>query len=184
MNPIQAEALHALTRTHRYRALAGIRRHRALTRIDRRHGATNRTTCFRSSLSRISLPVIAICLAGCVAGCVCRTLKITTEPPQALVYLNDQEVGRSAVETDFLWYGDYDVTIRKEGYQTLQTHWNITAPWYQRIPLDFFFEVLWPGRLHDVHERRYVLLPTQPVDPEALIERAMVTRDRALEPKK
>ena len=135
---------------------------------------------FRSPIRSLTLLAIVICMAGCVR----RTLKITTDPPQALVYLNDQEVGRSAVETNFLWYGDYDVAIRREGYQTLQTHWNITAPWYQSIPLDFFFEVLWPGRLHDVHERHYVLLPTQPVDPEALIERAMVTRDRALEPKK
>lgn len=129
-------------------------------------------------------------VVGCVvlglsaAGCVRRTITITTDPPQALVYLNDQEVGRSAVTTDFLWYGDYDIVIRTEGYQTLETHWEIKAPWYQIIPLDFFFEVLWPGRIHDIHERHFVLLPTEPVDPEALIERALMTRDRALDPKK
>lgn len=130
------------------------------------------------------LIVFGVVIAGGVFGCVRRTLRITTEPPQALVYLNDQEVGRSTVTTDFLWYGDYDVVIRKEGYQTLHTHWNVRAPWYQTIPIDFFFEVFWPGQLHDVHERHFVLLPAEPTDPQALIERALVAREQALDPRK
>ena len=126
------------------------------------------------------LMVLSIGLTGCVR----RTLRITTDPPQALVYLNNQEVGQSEVTTDFLWYGDYEVTIRHEGYQTLHSHWNVEPPWYQVIPFDFFFEVLWPGKLHDVHERHFELIATVPVDSDALIERAMVTRDRALDPSK
>lgn len=119
-----------------------------------------------------------------LTGCVRRTLRITTTPPQALVYLNDQEVGHSELTTDFLWYGDYDVTIRKEGYQTLHTNWNVEPPWYQIFPFDFFSDVLWPGQLHDLRERHFELIPAVPVDPETLIERAMVTRDRALDPRK
>ncbi len=118
------------------------------------------------------------------AGCVRRTLRITTEPPNALVFLNDQEIGRSEVITDFLWYGDYDVIIRKEGYQTLQTHWNIEPPWYQVVPIDFFSEVLWPGHLHDMHSRHFVLSPRTLPTTEELIERAEETRKRALDPRK
>ncbi len=132
--------------------------------------------------SRLFFVTLAVLLA--VIGCVRRTITISTEPPQALVFLNDQEIGRSTVTTDFLWYGDYDVIIRKEGYETLKTHWNVKAPWYQLIPLDFFSEVLWPGRIHDPHSRHFVLksaeLPTQ----EELISRAMKTRRRALEARK
>jgi hypothetical protein len=132
--------------------------------------------------SRLFFVALGVLLA--VAGCVRRTITISTEPPQALVFLNDQEIGRSTVTTDFLWYGDYDVIIRKEGYETLKTHWNVNAPWYQVIPLDFFSEVLWPGRIHDRHSRHFVLksaeLPTQ----EELISRAMKTRRRALEARK
>ena len=57
-------------------------------------------------------------------GCVRRTIRITTEPPNALVFLNDQEIGRSEVATDFLWYGDYDVIIRKKGYADAEV-----GPW-------------------------------------------------------
>jgi len=113
-------------------------------------------------------------------GCVRRSMTITTEPQGALVYLNDEEVGRSDVTVDFLWYGDYDVVLRKEGYQTLATHWKIDAPWYQLAPLDFFAEILWPGHILDAHTNHFVLEPEQlPTVPE-LQERAFETRARAL----
>jgi hypothetical protein len=121
------------------------------------------------------VPVVVIVLSIC--GCVRRTITITTEPPNARVFLNDQEVGRSPVSTDFLWYGDYDVAVRAEGYQTLQTNWPINPPWYQIVPMDFFTEVLWPGTLHDQRERHFVLEPAQPPDPEALLGRAEQMRD-------
>ena len=116
---------------------------------------------------------------GWQAGCVRRTLTITTDPPQALVYLNDQEVGRSTVTRDFLWYGDYDVIVRKEGFETLSTHWQVQAPWYQVTPFDFFAEVLWPAQLHDQHEAHFVLEPRQLPEPADLIDRAEALRERA-----
>ena len=93
---------------------------------------------------RITLPggfALGAMIAALPApGCVRRTVTITTEPPHAHVFLNEQEVGISEVTTDFLWYGDYEVTVRKEGYKTLQTNWPIKPPWYQIVPFDFFAE--------------------------------------------
>lgn len=134
-------------------------------------------------------PYLPLAAAGAIAlvgftGCVRRTIAISTEPPHALVFLNDQEIGRSIVTTDFLWYGDYDVIIRKEGYQTLKTNWEIKAPWYQVIPFDFFAEVLWPGHIHDEHSRHFVLEPAEHPSTEELTERAMEARDRAFERRK
>lgn len=119
--------------------------------------------------------------AVATAGCVRRTLKITTSPPGALVVLNDQEIGRSPTEVDFTWYGDYDVVLRKEGYETLKTSWKVPAPWYQTIPADFFAEVLWPGRIHDVHEREFVLAPATAPDRDELTERAFEFREKAID---
>lgn len=133
-------------------------------------------------IARLSIRT-AVCLlvAGFSAsGCVRRTMIITTDPPQALVFLNDQEVGRSEVTTDFLWYGDYGVTVRKEGYQTLETNWEVGAPWYQWVPLDFFFEVLWPGQMHDVRRAHFTLEERVDPQPEVLAERAIELRARAL----
>ena len=56
-----------------------------------------------------------------LSGCVRRTITITTDPPQARVFLNDQEIGRSEVSTDVLWYGDYDVVIGARSAATQAT---------------------------------------------------------------
>jgi len=113
-------------------------------------------------------------------GCVRRTLTIETAPSGALVYLNDEEIGRSPVTTDFLWYGDYDIIIRKEGYQTLGTHERIKAPWYQIPPIDFFAEVLYAGKIHDQHFLSYDLEPEQLPGRKELLERAEALRGSAL----
>ena len=113
-------------------------------------------------------------------GCVRRTITITTEPPHALVFLNDQEVGRSTVTTDFLWYGDYDVIIRKQGYESLRTHVQVTEPWYQVPPVDFLAEVFWPGHIRDERTFTYTLEPRVVADREEVLQRADDLRERAL----
>lgn len=128
---------------------------------------------------RVRIMVVMLVVVAVSGGCVRRTMKITTEPPNALVFLNDQEVGRSEVSVDFLWYGDYDVVVRKEGYETLKTHWEVKAPWYQQIPFDFFAEVLWPGNIHDVREKHFVLEAQTLPTPEELTERATELRSEA-----
>jgi hypothetical protein len=130
---------------------------------------------------RYRLLVGTLIVAACSQlGCVRRTLTIRTEPSGALVFLNDEEVGRSPVTTDFTWYGDYDVILRREGCQTLQTNVNVRAPWYQVPPIDFVAEVLWPGRIVDARTYDFQLAPAEPVERAELIERAEALRERAL----
>lgn len=129
-----------------------------------------RVSAVVSSVVRMGLALAV--LAPVVSGCVRRTLTIQTEPTGALVYLNDEEVGRSPVTTDFLWYGDYEVIIRKEAHQTLHTHAEIKAPWYQVPPIDFFAEVLYVGKIHDARFLSYALEPERLPDREKLLERA------------
>ncbi len=114
-----------------------------------------------------------------VTGCVRRTVSITSEPTGALVFLNDQEVGRTTMSTDFLWYGDYDVVLRKKGYKTLKTHWLVKSPWYQKIPFDFVAEVLWPGKLHDQHAQHYTLEPSVDAESGEVVQRALELQEQA-----
>ena len=117
---------------------------------------------------------------GFLPGCVERTLTINTNPQGAMVYLNDEEVGRTPVSKNFLWYGDYDVIIRKEGFQTLKTHTRIREPWYQVPPIDFFAECLVPATIRDQHYLEYDLDPAEPVDRQELLERAQQFKERTL----
>jgi hypothetical protein len=118
--------------------------------------------------------------AALIAGCVERTIKITSQPSGAAVYLNDEEVGRTPTEVSFTFYGDYSVILRKEGYQTLQTHRQINAPFYQLPPLDIIADLLIPATIHDRHTWGFDLGPQQLPTNRELIERAEEFRDQAL----
>jgi hypothetical protein len=106
-------------------------------------------------------------------GCVEQTLSIDSNPPGALVYLNDQEVGRTPLVRDFKWYGDYDIQIRQEGYQTLQTHQMLAAPVWNWVPFDLVASLL-PFNLKDHKTLSYTLKPVDPSkdQPGPLVDRA------------
>jgi len=114
----------------------------------------------------------------CVTGCVQRTINITSEPPGAVVWVNDQEIGRTPIQRDFTWYGTYDVQVRAEGYRTLNTKTPVIAPWWQWPPIDFFAEFV-PG-LKDERAISYRLEPlaVEPMPASEVILRAEEMRDR------
>jgi hypothetical protein len=111
--------------------------------------------------------------APLLAGCVEQTMKIDSDPPGALVYLNQQEVGRTPVTRDFKWYGDYDVQLRMEGYETLKTHQSVIAPAWNWAPFDLLAELL-PIPLKDRRAYSYTLKPLDPSkdEPTGLLQRA------------
>ncbi|MHC4721865.1 MAG: PEGA domain-containing protein [Planctomycetota bacterium] len=113
-----------------------------------------------------------------LTGCVERKLTINTEPAGALVRLNDEEIGVSPVTVEFNWYGDYKVRISKEGYATLDTHRELKGPVHDAVGLDFFAEILWPGRIVDEYEWSFELEPYQPPARAELIEAAGRFRER------
>ena len=123
---------------------------------------------------RVLSAVLTVCLIGGVlcGGCVQRQLTINTKPQGALVVLNDEEIGESPVTTSFNWYGDYNITIRKEGFETLKTHRKLKGPWYDAFPLDFFAQILSPKRIVDSYEWTFELADKQQISREELIQDA------------
>ena len=92
------------------------------------------------------------------AGCVEQLLSIDSDPSGAVVTLNDQEIGRTPVTTNFKWYGFYEANVRKDGYQTLKTTSPVIAPWWQFVPFDLVAEII-PVRYTDQHYLHYTLQP-------------------------
>lgn len=88
-------------------------------------------------LSSSHLSVLCALCVPVLTGCLERRISITTEPPGALVWVNDVEVGRTPLDTDFVFYGDFDLRIRKDGYEPITTHKRANAPWYEIPPFDF-----------------------------------------------
>ena len=132
---------------------------------------------FRPGLA-VSLAIAALFTCG---GCVERTMKINTQPAGARVFVNDEEIGLSPARVAFTWYGDYDIVIRNEGFETLKTHYRVSPPWHQYPPFDFVGEVMVPGTISDEHVLpTYELQPLVPPDNKELVNRAIETQEKAL----
>ena len=129
--------------------------------------------------------VVAVVLAAVCfcAGCVERKLTIVTEPPDALVALNDEEIGTSPVTVGFEWNGDFAVQISKDGYKTLKTHQNLKRPLKDRFPVDLFADMF--TTKIDAYTWNFKLEPSVPVQKEDLIKSATALQKEALaEPNK
>lgn len=123
----------------------------------------------RYLLARLALCLVASLLLG---GCVERKLTINTEPQGALVTLNDEEIGVSPTTVNFQWYGDYNVRISKEDYETLNTHRRLKSPLHDEFPFDFFAQIVNPNRIVDSYEWTFELSPKRQVSREELIRNA------------
>lgn len=152
--------------------------------MDRYVSRPTANTDAASRRARIVGTALSICLMlACMSaiGCVDRTVKINSEPQGALVYLNDQEVGRSPVKVNFTWYGDYDIIIRQKGYKTLQTNKRIDAPWYQWPGIDLITECLIPMTIHDDRDLgTFTLEKIEKPTKEQLIQHAEEMRSLAI----
>jgi len=109
------------------------------------------------------------------AACAQRVVNITSEPSGALIYINGEEAGRTPFRYDFTWYGDYDIVVRADGYETLKTHRKLDAPLYGIPPFDLFGEMF---GARDVRRWHFELQPASAElpDPAALIARGYAMR--------
>ncbi len=127
--------------------------------------------------------VFKMAVLGCcvlvLTGCVERKLTIVTEPEQAVVWLNDEEIGVTPVTVNFNWYGDYNVRIEKPGYEILNTHRLLERPVHDKFPMDFVAEVLYPKTIKDSYTWTFELESYPQASTEELVEQARQMRDRA-----
>jgi hypothetical protein len=114
-------------------------------------------------------------------GCVRRRLNVHSNPPGALVYVDNQQIGTTPCSVDFTYYGTREIRLVKPGYETLTLNQPIPAPWYQIPPLDFFSENLVPTKIRDNRTVVYNLAPQVIVPREQLIDRANQLRQDTLQ---
>ena len=127
----------------------------------------------RIGASRLSL---ALGLAVCSSCAAQRELRISSDPPGALVLLDDQVVGSTPYSLSFEAYGTRRVTLYLNGYRTSSRLVELIPPWYARFPIDLFSEVLIPVGWKDTHVADFTLEAesgevTEP-DLRAVLERA------------
>jgi len=115
------------------------------------------------------------------AGCIHRTLRIETDPPGADVWVNGDDCGRTPADVPFVSYGAVEIFMQKKDYATRKEVARLRPPWYAIFPIDFFADVLYPGKLHDRKTLGFKLEPLAPADMKALESRAEEFRRNAKE---
>ncbi len=120
--------------------------------------------CFRASavagFRASAVLAIVAWLVMSTSGCaVKRELVITSDPPGALVRLDDTVVGTTPYKARFEAYGTRRITLYHTGYRTLSQVEDIDPPWYGVFPLDVVSEILIPVGWHDRHEFDYHMEP-------------------------
>ncbi len=133
----------------------------------------------KSSVKIILSITMTVFMLALVTGCVERLIKVTSSPPGAVVWLNDQEIGSTPITVPFTWYGEYSVVLRKDGYEPVLTSVETPTPFYQWPILDFFSECLLPVDLVDEHNWDFQLQAVGEVDSNRLIIRAERMRIQA-----
>lgn len=125
-----------------------------------------------------------LALSTTLTGCIERRIRVTSTPTGARVWINDQQVGTTPVETRFTFYGGYDVRVELDGYESINDLRQAKAPLYEypgldliatAIPADFKNTVEWHFDLQQVEET---------TDPESarenLLNRAESLRQQTL----
>ncbi|MBN2577443.1 MAG: PEGA domain-containing protein [Pirellulales bacterium] len=124
---------------------------------------------------RVRSPVLFWVLVFlCAGGCVQRRMTIRSNPPGALVYVDDYEnpIGMTPCSSNFTYYGTRKIRLVKDGYETLTVMQPIPEPWYEFPPLEFVAENLVPGEIRDQRVLEYQLTPQMVVPTDQLRARA------------
>lgn len=124
----------------------------------------------------IAMMAIAAALLAAASGCVQRRMTIRSNPPGALVYVDDYQIGTTPVSTDFVYYGTRKIRLVKDGYETLTVRQPFPLPWYQLFPIDFVTENLWPWEIRDERVVDLAMMPAGVTVPESVVARAEQVR--------
>lgn len=105
-----------------------------------------------------------------------------SNPPGALVYVDNQQIGTTPCGVDFTYYGTREIRLVKSGYETLSINQPIPTPWYQIPGIDFVSENVIPWRIRDDRVVNFNLSPQRMVPAEELICRGQQLRAQAGQP--
>jgi PEGA domain len=129
-------------------------------------------------MPRIAALVILAGL-GLLSGCVERRYTIRSDPPGATVVVNGEEIGPAPASKSFTYYGDREITMILDGYQTKTVIQPIKAPWWDNYLTEFFSENIVPVSMRDEREFKYQLVPAQSPPQDELRDRAERLRKEA-----
>lgn len=145
--------------------------------IDVSNAATRKTGDLRSD--RVLLWLCLFASISLCSGCMHRRMTIRSDPPGALVRLEGEDIGYTPVSIDYTYYGKREITLLKDGYETLTVLQPVPPPWYQVLPFEFVSDNVALTKINDRRDFTYRLQPQRMVPTQELIERANGLRSEA-----
>lgn len=127
-----------------------------------------------------TLAIFAMLLTLSQTGCVHRRVTINSNPQGALVRVDGKDIGYTPASFDYTWYGTREVQLLKDGYETKTQMVRISAPWYQRFPLDFISDNFLGTHVRDHRRFDLQMRPKQPDVSSDVIERGRSLRNQAV----
>ena len=115
--------------------------------------------------------LVALLLVLCATGCVRRRLNVRSNPPGALVHVDNQRIGTTPCSVDYVYYGTREIRLSLPGYETLTVNQPLPAPWYELPGVDFISENLVPARIEDTRTVSFNLQRRRLEPPEQVIAR-------------
>ena len=135
---------------------------------------TARRTTFAPKWLRLGRLAALCCAAAacCSTGCVQRRLTIRSNPPGALVIIDQHNIGITPCSTDYIYYGKRHIQLIRDGYETVDVdHWML-PPWYEIPPIDLVSENFVPYELRDERTVDFQLIPLKVTPTQPLLARA------------
>ena len=126
----------------------------------------------------VAVAIALVVSALSITGCITRHYVIETRPSNARVVIDGEDAGLSPIVRPFMHYGTREFIISHEGHQRLKVWQDINPPWYQRFPIDFVVEMIWPWQVEELELFVYELEPLGELDREGVLERAEDMKDR------
>jgi len=102
--------------------------------------------------------VVAAVVALMGTGCIRSMVRVTSDPGDARVFLNNVERGRTPVEMPIMWYWWYTIRVEKEGFDPFEKNERFYAPPWAVTPFDIIADTL-PIPIKNTYKRHYVLKP-------------------------
>ncbi len=130
---------------------------------------------YRKALS--SALIALMVMATAQSGCITRHYVVETRPSGANVVIDGVDFGPTPVVRSFMHYGTREFIISHEGKKRMKVWEDIIPPWYQRFPIDFVVEMIWPWEVEILEVFVYELEPIEELDRPALLERAEEMKD-------
>ena len=126
--------------------------------------------------------LVAVGCACLFSGCVERRFTVITDPPGALVYVNNKPIGPSPASVPFIYPGIYQIRLVMDGFEMQVIDQKVEAAFYAYPPIDLLAENIYPFVITDHQTFNYTMRkPGQQVNIDELRLRGEELRQQGRE---